>query len=167
MMMQQHRISSLTLRFNSRQRNGHACIRSSTPFRSASARSEPPPISTAVPNDIPLRIVSSPTIPSSRSIAAAPPRPWARMGLPLEPRCVVDVGEEPVPAIGCRTPPRRQQEGGVAGGGDEDARVLVVCPPAPRKKPRPAAPAAVVARRTAAELYTGADLEAFFAARNV
>jgi hypothetical protein len=84
------------------------------------------------------------------------------MGLPLEPRCVVDVGEEPVPAIGCRTPPRRQQEGGVAGGSDEDARVLVVC-----QKPRPAAPAAVVARRTAAELYTGADLEAFFAARNV
>ena len=84
------------------------------------------------------------------------------MGLPNEPRCVV--GEEAVPAVGCRTPPRRQD--GVASGRGEEARVLVVCPPAPRKKRRPAAPAAV-ARRTTAELYTGADLEAFFAAHNV
>ncbi|CAL5071586.1 unnamed protein product [Urochloa decumbens] len=99
------------------------------------------------------------------------------MGIPLEPHC--GGGTSPAPpchqrpcgvagnkepdaaaVIGFRTPPRRQQQEGVVG--DDGARVLV-CPPAPRRKRR-SRPGP--AQRTT-EFYTGADLEAFFAAHNL
>ncbi|CAN6219649.1 unnamed protein product [Urochloa humidicola] len=102
-------------------------------------------------------------------------RPWAHMGIPLEPRCgggaspacrqwpsgVAGKQEPDAEAIvGCRTPARRPQQEGV---GDDDAARVLVCPPAPRKK---RVRAAAGAQRTR-EFYNGADLEAFFAAHNL
>ncbi|CAN6206215.1 unnamed protein product [Urochloa humidicola] len=103
------------------------------------------------------------------------------MGIPLEPCRGADTlpaappcrqrpcgvaGKEPAAAatIGCRTPPRREQQEG--GDDDVDAARVLVCPPAPRKKRSRAAPAAGAQRKTT-EFYTGADLEAFFAAHNL